>query len=187
MHRVAYIKMVIWVYAPPFIIWNNKVKNVKNIAILFKLLLYICWFQKGPFFNLFLVFKFFICSPDIAAQFHLKLRWICRPPLALATWTRPDNQGSYLCECLLLANLNLFTKNVNLDDLLFNPTRVKTNKKLPLLIRPSKQYTKGAKTSVLKQCAILKFVILYINYLLPVSSNMSTCNCKTNRNDNTEN
>ena len=40
---------------------------------------------------------------------------------------------------------------------------------------------------MLKQCAILKFVILYINYLLPVSSNMSICNCKTNRNDNTEN
>ena len=58
---------------PPFIIWNNKVKNVKNIAILFKLLLYICWLQKEPFFNLFFVFKFFICSPDIAAQFHLKL------------------------------------------------------------------------------------------------------------------
>ena len=90
MHRVAYIKMVIWVYAPPpFIIWNNKVKNVKNIAILFKLLLYICWFQKEPFFNLFFVFKFFICSPNIATQFHLKLRWICRPPLALATWTCP--------------------------------------------------------------------------------------------------
>ena len=76
-------------YTSPFIIWNNKVKNVKNIAILFKLLLYICWSQKEPFFNLFFVFKFVFCSPDIAAQFHLKLRWICRRPLALATWTRP--------------------------------------------------------------------------------------------------
>ena len=66
-------------YTPPFIIWNNKVKNVKNIANLFKLLLYICWFQKEPFFNLFLDFKFFIRLPDIAAQFHLKFHWICLP------------------------------------------------------------------------------------------------------------
>ena len=103
MHRVAYIQMVVWIYAPPpFIIWNNKVKNVKNIAILFKLLLYICWFQKELFFNLFLVFKLFICSLDIAGQFHLKLRWICRPSLALATWTRPDNQGAYLFQQLSL-------------------------------------------------------------------------------------
>ena len=57
---------------------------------------------------------------------------------------------------------------------------------LPLLIRPLKQYTKGVKTSLLKQCAILKFVILYIKYLLPVSLNMSICNFKTNTNDNTE-
>ena len=76
----------------------------------------------------------------------------------------------------LLANLNLFTKNVttlihqdnkNFTTLIHQELR--QYKKLPLLIRPSKQYTKGAKTSVLKQCAILKFVILYIKYLLPVS------------------
>ena len=89
----------------------------------------------------------------------------------------------------LLTNLNLFTKNVtalmhqdnkNFTTLIHQEQR--QYKKLPLLIRSSKQYTKGAKTSVLKRCAILEFFILYINYLLPVSSNMSICNCKTNRN-----
>ena len=47
-------------------------------------------------------------------------------------------------------------------------------------------YRRKSFVSKLKRCAILKFVILYINYLLPVSSNMNICNCKTNRNDNME-
>ena len=83
----------------------------------------------------------------------------------------------------LLTNLNLFTKNVtalihqdntNFTTLIHQEKR--QYKKLPLLIRPSKQYTKGAKTSALKQRATLKFVILYINYLLPVSLNMQLQN-----------